>query len=246
MRRVIAYGIVVLVVSPIPLGVLWVLLTGNPDGYTRPEEFTTAELEAEAAAFVSVGAQFYNTVEDKSNQTPLRATLTDRMINGHIRTRSRAALKRLPRGVSNPQVLFFPDSVVLMAEAEARGVRAVVSIQASLRATDDGRLAARILSMKSGRLPMPTSMLAELSSYAAQRREELADELAAFGEPADRSQRKRLRALQAELELMRAAEELLTGDEVLFDPRPYHIHLDRLELGRGTLSVEAHRVDAGG
>ena len=237
-RRVIAYGLVVLVVLPVPLGFLWLLMKARPPGYTEPYDYTTQQIEDQAARFAPVQSQFANTLLDESNATPLDVTVTDAMINGHIRTASAAERSRLPAGITNPQVVFTPDAVVLMARATVRNVNAVISIHTVASATEDGRLCLRVVRMAAGLVPMPDALVGLLAEHADSRIQSLERKLEAA-----RTDKDRRRAGGVELDLMKAVRQLLRGEETVIDTRRHHLCLDSVEMMEGRLRIIGRRVD---
>jgi len=239
MRRAIAYGLVVLVVLPIPLGFLWLLVKARPPGYTEPYDYTTRQLEDQAAQFAPIKSQFANTLLDESNNTRLDVTVTDETVNGYIRTRSAKELAILPAGITNPQVVFTPESVVLMARADIRNIDTVISVHAVPSATGDGQLRLRILRMKAGQLPMPDALLSLLADHAEKRIQTLERRL----EAAQKGNKGKRKATKAELDMMKAARQLLHGQEAVIDVRKHHLYLESAEMMAGRLRAVGHRAD---
>ena len=235
MRRVIAYGLVVLVVLPIPAGFLWLLAKARPPGYTEPYDYTTRELEDQAARFAPVKSRFANTLLDESNSTPLDVTVTDEMINGHIRTSSPKTLSRLPSYLRNPQVAFTPDAVVLMGRATVRNIDAVISIHTAASATADGRLRLRVTRTAAGLVPMPDVLVGLLAEHADRRIDAIERKL-------ESGRKNRDKAAEAELDLMKAVRGLLQGEEAVIDTRRHHLYLDSVTLMEGRLRIVGRRV----
>ena len=197
------------------------------------------QLEDQAAQFVPVKSQFANTFLDESNNTPLDVTVTDEMINGYVRTRSTKELERLPAGITNPQVVFTPEAVVLMAKADIRNIDTVISVHAVPSATGDGQLRLRILRMKAGRLPMPEALLSLLAEHAESRVQALERKL----EAAQKGDKGHRRATRVELDMMKAVRQLLRGEEAVIDTRKHRLYLESAEMMPGRLRAVGRRVD---
>lgn len=241
LRRVVAYGLVVVVVAPIPLGVLWLLYKAEPAGYTQPGDFTFKDLQREAALLVEPQSRFVNTMIDKSNDTPLDVTFTDAMItNGYIRSLPADELQKLPSWLWNPQVVFDEDEVVLMADVDVRNVKTILSLQVVPTATEDGQLKLRMSAMRAGRLPLPDAVARALVSHAERRIEKLKEQMDA---PDKDKRDKDDWGSRMELETMIAFRGLLSGQEVVVDTRQHHLHLTNLELLPHRLRIEGKRVD---
>lgn len=238
-RRIVAYGIVGLVVLPIPLGALWLLAQAEPAGYTRPTDYTVKQIERQAAQFITASNKVANTLADKSNQTPLDVTFTDEMINGHIRSRPQKDLAGLPPWLTNPQLVFTSEAVVLMADVDVNNVQAVLSVHVVPEVTGDGRLTLRMSSMYAGRLPLPDAVRGAMIEHAEQRAAKLESRLGKLDEKTDR---KRFRAAEMELEVIRAALGLCRGEEIVADTRRFHLSLEALELQPKRLRIVGSRV----
>ena len=155
-RRIVAYGLVVLCMLPIPLGLLYMMYKADPPNYTRPSDYSTEEIEQQAARFATQAGRFANAMADERNLTPIDVEFTDEMINGYIRSRpTREVRSQMPTWLSNPQVVFTADAIVLMADVNHDRVEAVISVTIEPSLTDDKRLSLRITSQKAGRLPLP-------------------------------------------------------------------------------------------
>jgi hypothetical protein len=253
-RRVIAYGLVVLVVAPIPLGVLWLLATARPPGYTRAADFTTAEIEEQAALFVPVKSRFANTLLDASGGTPLDVTLTDRMVNAEIRLQPEAAGEKLPDWIWNPQVVFTREAVALMADVRVKGAEMVLSIRLAPEVTGDGRLRLRLAGMRAGRLPLPDAVAAAVADHADRRAGTLerrlrdleaeATKVEAAGAKAKKETRRRMRYARLELEAARGAADLCRGSqEIVVDMQRFHLALEAIELGDGQVRIVGRRAE---
>ena len=239
-RRIVAYGLVGLVVLPLPVGVVWLLYKAEPPGYSRPSDFTAHELEDLTAQCWEAGGKVVNTLGDKSNQTLLDVTFTDGMINGHIRTRPANDLRRLlPSWMWNPQVLFTADAVVLMADIDVKKAKTILSVHLKPRATGDGQLKVWAAAMYAGRLPLPSAVSGALVNHAERRIAKLEQEL---DELSSKDKKKEERK-QLELKGLRAVRGLCDGEEVVIDTREFHIYLETLELLPHRLHIVGRRVD---
>lgn len=238
-RRVIAYGLVVLCMAPLVLGLVWMLYKADPPGYTRPSDFTTAEIETEAARFVTASGLVAATLADERNRTPLDVTFTDAMINGHLRTHARDVKSRLPGWITNPQVVFTAEDIVLMAQIRHEKADTILSVHVRPTLTDDKRIALRIIEQKAGRLPLPDAVRNAMADHAEGTVRTLAARLQALDPAGDR---RRYERLSMEMEFLRDAAQLCRGQEVTVDTRKYNLRIDGLELSPRRLHLVGSRV----
>ena len=140
LRRIIAYGLVVLALIPLALLLIWILIKSQPEGYTRPTDYTTRELEQHAREFQAVGSHVYNTLEDASGQTRLDVTVTDVAVTSQIRILPPEDLRRLPDWLSNPQVVFKSDAIVLMGDVMLSGTNTIISLHVVPAVTSEGKI----------------------------------------------------------------------------------------------------------
>jgi hypothetical protein len=236
LRRVIAYGLVAIIGLSVPAGMLlYVLFKSEPEGYTRPGDFSTEELETQAAEFMKAGSKVANAFLDESNQTPFDVTFTDAMINAQIRINP-ARLRKLPSWLRNPQVAIGPEGVVLMVDFEHERAQTVLSFHVSAEATADGEVSLRLTKMRAGRLPMPESVLALLTEQASER---IAQAEARVRESTKKDKDDAL----LELCTLKAGRDLIERGEALLDLRECHLRLDGLELLPHAIHLAGRRVD---
>lgn len=238
-RRVIAYGLVVLCMAPLVLGLVWMLYKADPPGYTRSSDFTTAEIEAEAARFVEASGLVAATLADERNRTPLDVTFTDAMINGHLRAHSRDVRSRLPDWISNPQVVFTTEDIRLMAQIRHQKADTILSVHVRPTLTDDKRIALRIVDQKAGRLPLPDAVREAMADHAEGTAKDLETKLQALDPKKDR---KRYDRLSMEMEFIRDAARLCRGQEITVDTQKYNLRIDGLELSPHRLHLVGSRV----
>jgi hypothetical protein len=240
-RRIVAYGLVVLCVLTLLAGLLYLMYKADPPGYTRPSDYSTEEIEQQAAQFFTQYGRFANALADERNLTPIDVEFTDEMINGHIRSRPTHEVRsQMPTWLSNPQVVFTKEAIVLMANVDHNRVEAVISVHIEPSLTDDKRLALRITSQKAGRLPLPDIVRESIGDYAAGRAKQLrVDHVAAKA----RDKKKAAEHLELQAAIMEAVGNLCRGNDVTLDTRPYHVELDAIELNDHRLRIVGSRVD---
>jgi hypothetical protein len=226
---------------PVPLGLLWMMYKADPPGYTQPSDFTTEEIETQAARFAQASGLVARTLADERNRTPLDVTFTDAMINGHLRTHSRDVAARLPAWLSNPQVLITEKDIVLMADVHHEQADTVLSVHVMPALTDDRRLAFRIVDQKAGRVPLPDALRAAVADHADGAVEELEAKLAAMDPKRDK---RRTERAQAELEFVKATARLCRGEEVTIDIQKYNLRIDTVELAPHRLRLVGTRIEA--
>lgn len=239
-RRVIAYGLVILAVLPIPVGVLWLLARSAPPGYTRPSDFTPEEISNQAAEFITASSRFADAMADETNRTPVDVTFTDGMINGHLRSRAGEIRRRLPEWLSNPQVVFTADDIVGMADVRLKKVDTILSVHVVPEVTEDGQLRVRVAGMKAGRLPLPDAVRGAITEHADGRVRKLRERVEELKAKGDKKGRK---SAEFELETMTALAGLCRGEEIVLDTPDHHLRLEALELLPHRLRIVGTRVD---
>lgn len=240
-RRTIAYGVVVLCMMPIPLGLLYVMYKADPPNYTRPTDYSTEEIEKQAAGFATQAGRFANAMADERNLTPIDVEFTDKMINGYIRSRpTREVRSQMPVWLSNPQVVFTADAIVLMADVNHDRVETVISVTIEPSLTDDQRLSLRITSQKAGRLPLPDVVRDGIADHAARRVKALR---ADYNAAKARGDKKAAERLELQMVIMEAVRDLCRGNDVTVNTRPHHVELEAIELNDHRLRIVGSRVD---
>jgi hypothetical protein len=224
---------------PLVLGVVWILYKAAPPGYRQASDFTTEEIEAQAAKFVSASGQVLATLADELGQTPLDVTFTDAMINGHLRAHSDHLEQRLPKWISNPQVLFTEDEVVLMAQIQHEKAETILSIHLQPTRNDDGQIAVKIVDQKAGRLPLPNAIREAMADHFDQL---VAKSEARLREKNRDEDRRRYDRQATEIEFWRDAARLCRGQEVTIDTRRYKLRIDELKLADHQLRLVGARV----
>lgn len=226
---------------PIPVGLLWMMYKADPPGYTLPTDFSDEEIEADAALFIAAAGRVVATLEDGRNLTPLDVTFTDAMINGHLRAHSRDVRSRLPAWISNPQVVFESDAIVLMAAIRHEKADTILSVRIQPTLTDDKRIALRIVDQKAGRLPLPDVVRDAIAEHADRAVEDVKRRLAALDPKRDR---KRHEKLSMEMDFLADAARLCRGQEIVIDTQKYNLRIDALELVPHRLRLVGSRVNS--
>ena len=167
------------------------------------------------------------TLADELGQTPLDVTFTDAMINGHLRAHSDHLERRLPKWISNPQVLFTENDVVLMAQIRHEKADTILSIHLRPTRNDDGRIIVKIVDQKAGRLPLPNAIRQAMAEHFDQF---VARSEARLQEMSRNEDRRSYNRLATEIEFWRDAAQLCRGQEVTIDTRRYNLRID--EIGR--------------
>jgi len=248
LRRIVAYGLVVVIVVLLLAGILFLLVTSDPPGHTRPADFTPQELQQHAAEFLTASGKVANALADKSNQTPFDVTFTDAMINSYVRTQPKAALARLPSWLANPQVVFEEGQIVVMADTRYGQTESVVSLCLEPSITEGGELGLHLAALKAGRVPMPDALRQKFLDMAGRRLEELRRRPAPAETPGAAPPEGDLAKLaDNEAEAVAAAMEtfrsLLADGQATLDLRRQHVKLEGLELLPHRLHLVGRRVD---
>lgn len=228
LRRVIAYSLVVLALIPLALLLVWILIKGQPQGYTRPTDYTTRELQEYAKEFQAVGSNVYNTLEDASGRTPLDITVTDLAITSQIRILPPEDLRRLPNWLSNPQVVFAKDTVVLMGDVQVGGASTIISLHITPTVTENGNINVRLADTRAGLVSLPDTVRqqarASLENKVVAQRQKLEESSANAKNEDD------LRQQILALETMEAGLKLLAGEEATIDMRRVGLIIEKIDL----------------
>lgn len=228
LRRVIAYSLVVLALIPLALLLFWILIKGQPQGYTRPTDYTTRELQEYAKEFQAVGSNVYNTLEDASGRTPLDITVTDVAITSQIRILPPEDLRRLPNWLSNPQVVFAKDTVVLMGDVHVGGTSTIISLHITPAVTENGNINVRLADTRAGLVSLPEAVRQKartsLESKVVAQRKKLEQSSTNTKNEDD------LRQQILALETMEAGLKLLAGEEATIDMRRVGLIIEKIDL----------------
>jgi hypothetical protein len=74
-----------------------------------------------------------------------------------------------PSSIREPRVAISPEVLTLGFQTFSRGVKTVISVDASVFVTDDGALAIRLMSVRAGALPLPVMQLADEIAVTCER-----------------------------------------------------------------------------
>ncbi len=128
--------------------VILILLLYKPARYVSPELAPAADKHRQVSPYLTheLSPQLYNGVQ---RDQPFNLIVTQDGINDII---ARSEWPKKPDGIrfSAPVVLFVPDSIVLMATANIKGVEFVVTIVAEPRLDDHGLLNLQVAKVKVG------------------------------------------------------------------------------------------------
>jgi hypothetical protein len=244
-RRAFAYGLVLVIVAALLAGlVVYLLIDTPPAGYTRAEDFPQARLEDQAAKLFVAGTKVVNTLSDSSGGTPLDVTLVDEMINGQIRILPPAKLRKLPSWLYNPQVVFAPDGLHLMADVDYRGKHSIISLRLAPSVTKDGNLQLDLLGASAGRLPLPDA-IRDLMTTDVDRMWQHAEARATASAPSPAPARPEeiLLGRHADLAALRAMHHLLHGEPAILNTTDQGLFLETVEPSDHCLRILGHRVE---
>ncbi len=239
LRRIIAYSLVVIALIPLALLLIWVMVKSPPPGYTKPTDFSTPELVQHAKEFQAASVQLQNTRDDPSGQTRLDVTFTDVGITSQIRILPPDDLRRLPDWLSNPQVVFTSEAMVIMGDVEVGGTEATISLHMVPRVTEDGNVSLRLDQTRAGRVPLPEAVNDKARSSIEERIE---DQRAKINRrnAGSKDQKEQLLAL----EIMEAGLRLLNGQEAVIDTRKADLVIERIVLQDKRLRLIGRNVNA--
>ncbi len=181
-----------------------------------------------------------NAFLDRSGATRVDLAVTEAMAGARLArwvADRRAAGEPVAPALAALRIGFEPGRIVL-ATRLGRGAGSIVVSQAfAPEVAEAGRLRLSTVSLRAGRLPLPTALARHLEHLVAgrvARLERRATEAAAGGEGAGGAAEE----TAADLALWRAVRDALAGEPVVLGTGDHVLHLDRIAVERGVLHVE--------
>lgn len=164
-KRLLAFGVPVLIVLTAIPGLAWLSLTHKPDFYKATATLPKEEREKEAKGFVAQSLQLRN---DICNEPTWEAAFTDHQVNAWLaEDLVKYFADQLPPEVHEPRVMFEMDRVTLAFELDQGPVRSVIWVVARPHIPEGNVLELTLEKIRAGVLPVPADkVLDRLTMHA--------------------------------------------------------------------------------